>query len=84
MVQLKEKNKDNSIPVSELKDGQIAVITEWSNGEDYIGLIIQKFMCSLITIGKNHSGGWDKTPTSKDCRVRVLEEGTELIITNNQ
>ena len=83
MVKLKQEYKDNSIPVSELKDGQIGVITEWTNNY-YIKTIIQKNQFVLIVIGGKCGDGWGKIPTSEDCRVRILEDGTELIITNNQ
>ena len=82
MLQLKEKNKDNSIPVSELKDGQIGVITEWSNDNDYLKIIIQRSGDYLIVIGSPED--WIKITTNTYCRARVLPEGTELIITNNQ
>ena len=81
MVKLKQEYKENSIPVSELKDGQIGVITEWNNN-DYIGIIIQRAGIFLFSLGGLHR--WESIPIAKYCRVRVLENGTELIITNNK
>ena len=81
MVQLKEKNKDNLIPVSELKDGQIGVITQWSESR-YLDIIVQRSNDFLFAVGGVEN--WGGIPESTDCRVRILREGTELIITNNQ
>ena len=81
MVQLKEKNKDNSIPVYELKDGQIGVITQWS-ALKYLGVVVQIIGDRLIIIGSDEI--WGGVPKTSQYRVRILPEGTELIITNNQ
>lgn len=84
MVKLKNVNKENSIPVSKLRDGQIGIITEWGTNDGYKGMIIQKFNENLVCIGLNYENGWDNIPQSTDCRVLIIGEGTELIITNNQ
>ena len=84
MVKLKQEYKDNSIPVSELKDGQIGVITQWSPIVECIGTIVQNNDGSLFVIGGTYQKGWNSITEKTDCRVRVLENGTELIITNNQ
>ena len=83
MVKLKQEYKDNSIPVSELKDGQIGIITDW-NHKGYMGCIVQRYGDNIITVGKGIDSSCQYIPTNTDCRVRIIEDGTELIITNNQ
>lgn len=84
MVKLKTEYKENSIPVSELKEGQIGAITHWYGRDEYMGVIIQKYKSSLVRIGDRCGESWDNIPMSENCRVRVLEKGTELIVTGNQ
>jgi len=84
MVELTNKT-DNTIPVMELKDGQIAVITEWGNdNHEYDGQIVQRWNDNLIQIGEDSGESWTSLPNSDDCRVRVLEDGETLVIKNNQ
>lgn len=84
MVKL-QINKTNDIPVRELKDGQIGVITGCpSSGRDFAGDIIQRHEQYLISIGRSSEYSWNHIPTSDDFRVRILGEGETLVITNNQ
>lgn len=82
MVELTNKT-DNTIPVRELKDGQIGVITEW-NGKEYRGEVIQIYGSQIITLGSGVDGGWNTIPQNDSCRVRVLASGETLTIKNNQ
>jgi hypothetical protein len=47
-----EEPKQNGIPISEMKDGNIAVITDWdSDSRDYhVGTIVQRYGDDLITV----------------------------------
>lgn len=82
MVEL-QSNKTNDIPVKDLKDGQIAVITRW-NFSGYEGFVIQRWENRLVSIGCRSGNSWDHVPSNEDLRVRILEDGEILVITNNQ
>lgn len=75
---------DDTIHVSELKDGQVAVITSWNDGEDYKGLIIQRYSDAFISIGNRTGLSWSTRITKEkfpECKVKVLPPGTEIILT---
>lgn len=80
---------DGTIPVKDLKDGQLAVITAWGNGKSspYTGRIIQRFKDVLITIGMGSDEAWENLLTNHksclDCRVRVLKVGDGIMVTAN-
>jgi hypothetical protein len=74
------------IPIKDLKDGEIAVVTQWPVPH-YIGLIVQRYGDYLITLGSAHSSSWAKffikdfsTGQFDDCKVRVLPKGTQIEI----
>lgn len=75
-------NADDTIPVCELKDGQIGVIAKWII-PSCIGRIVQRYDDKLITIGKGKGQGWSPCPKDENNRVRVLRNRETLIITNN-
>lgn len=75
-----EEPKSDGIPVDELQEGQVAVITAWSC-TNYIGRIVQRYQKDLIELGAG--GGWGSLfeggcNSKKLCRVRVLPPGTKL------
>lgn len=82
MLKLKT-DEPNDICVKDMKDGDIAVITNWSCG-DYIGLVVQRYKDFLITVGSRSGNGWNEYfkhgSGSKNCCVRLLEPGEELIV----
>lgn len=81
MLRLKDKSKPD-VNVTEMKDGDIAVITDWSVGE-YVGQIVQRYGDDLVTVGDNWGHSWSsffQRNHSKQCRVRILESGDELVI----
>lgn len=83
-VELKEKQY-GSIPVSEMRDGQIAVIVKWGNIISVIDLIVQKHKKGLVSIGLETSCGWTNvSETNEENRVKILKNGTELIIKDNE
>jgi len=62
------------IPVRELNDGELAVITAWPYGL-YAGNVIQRYGDKLVTIGKPEGKGFTQISTRDDCRVRRLVPG---------
>lgn len=81
MVKLKSDEKPTTVMAKDLEDGQIAVIVE--DFSDYKGRVIQKFGDNLVTIGMGSGQGWCNGD-SVTLLVRVLENGEELIVTNNK
>lgn len=71
---------DDSIPAGEMKDGDLAVITEW-DGLDYKGYFVQRYGNDLVSISKPKKSGWinffciTSVSTSKTLRVRLLKPG---------
>lgn len=81
MVTLKNELEQNIIEARDLKDGQIAIIVEdYSN---YKGTIVQRYGHSMVAIGQNLSCGWDNI-TVNTLKVKVLDEGEILVVTNNK
>jgi hypothetical protein len=76
------------IPVGEMKDGDIAVITQWKDENYYYtGQVVQRYMDYLIRVGKPSNQGWGGIfkkdhdfLTNKSCMVRILPSGTVLEI----
>jgi hypothetical protein len=78
------KEPIQEIPVKDLKDGEIAIITQWSVLH-YIGLIVQRYSVDLVTLGSASSEGWTNlfsrdfsTGIFAECKVRVLPKGTQI------
>lgn len=84
------KKSNDSVSVLQMKDGDIALITEWSTYDDiitsrYEGRIVQRYGNSLISIGMNKgcvwSGIWEEPISQmKGCYVKILGEGTEIVL----
>ncbi len=73
-----EKNTTNDIPVSELPEGMIAVITKWL--PDYENLIVIRWRNTLFVIN-NPERYWDNISNLPNtCRVRILQEGEKIIV----
>jgi len=74
------------IPSHNMKDGEIAIITEWSVHKKYVGSIVTRFGKSLVRIGHPECEAWplwfdiNTTGLRADCRVELLPSGTELVI----
>jgi len=81
MVKL-ENCSDNSIPVYDMRDGEIGVITVWNNDNIYIGRVVQRFQTTLITLGANGGNSFPSVFNSKSetLRVRILPAGTKLVV----
>ena len=73
-----EKEITNDIPISELPDGKIAVITKWLSS--YEGLIVIKWEGFIFEIN-NPDRYWDQISNLPNtCKVRILEEGEKIIV----
>lgn len=72
--------KTTDIPVYNLKDGQLAVITSWAICPSKRGEVVQRYRNTLITVGKDSGRAYPTVLENldEDYRVRVLEPG-ELI-----
>ena len=72
---LEEKSTD--IHVSEMKDGEIGIITDWTL-VTHIGKVIQRHKDILIELGSPTC--WSGISKDPSCRVRILPKGTKLEI----
>jgi hypothetical protein len=50
-VKLHKEYNDNSIPVYEMKDGQIGITTHWTLREN-LNIVVQRYGQNLISLGK--------------------------------
>lgn len=66
------------IPVRDMRDGQIGMITEWGGAPHHVGKIVQKTSYGLISIGDIHN--WSQIPDTVNNRVQILPPGTQLEI----
>lgn len=77
------KKENSSIPVKEMKDGDIAVITNWGVN-NYVGRIVQRYKNYLLTLGAGSGFGWGEyfinNKNSHSNRVRLLEVGEVLVV----
>lgn len=46
------------IHVSKIADGDMAVISNWSNGNHYVGTLVQRYGKDLVAIGKSRKFSW--------------------------
>ena len=68
------------IPVSEMKDGEIGIITMWGVTKHHIGLIVQRYSNSLIALQKPYGDSFTGIAVGNDYRVHILQKGEILII----
>jgi hypothetical protein len=80
MLELKE-GYPCTIMAKDLKDGQLAVITE--SFSNYRGRIVQKYGEDLISVGMPTGNGWKGGDYRVTLAVRVLKDGEILTVTNN-
>jgi hypothetical protein len=81
MLKLKNEAPVKTIKMNELKDGQIAVIVE--DFHNYKGRIVQRYEDDAVTLGMPSGNGWTNVG-EVTLKVRVLEEGETLVISNNK
>ena len=83
------KTNDGSIPVRNMRDGQIAEIIQW-DGTKELGRIVQRVGENLICIGFGYGEVWKNVfgnsafADDDDSRVRILKNGETLIIEDNE
>lgn len=81
-VRLVEKPVDKSVPLAEMKDGDMGIITNWTY-DSAVGTIVQRYKDALISVGKVSGNSWSGIFPDNDslpCRIRILEKGETLII----
>ena len=79
---------DKSIPLRDMKDGDIAKIVQWGRGiwdRRCCGEVVQRYKDFLVCVGKPSGQGWGKVfpPDAfgeDDYRVEILPKGTVLEI----
>lgn len=84
-VKLKDSYTPDSIPVYDMKDGQIGVITEWGCSTDEIGWVVQRCYKDIIVIGRDRGFVFRKLCTLNNAglRVRLLKRGELIEIQDN-
>jgi hypothetical protein len=78
---------NGSIRVLSMKDGEIAIITQWTHKE-YEGTIVQRYQDGLVALGKPKLQSWpvlfigtETLPTTLDgCKVKILPPGTIITL----
>lgn len=80
MVELKRKNKERIIPASEMKDGQIGEIVSGYFSGVFVQFIIILRKQYLISVGSTLAFSEE---SFRDIKVRLLEEGDTIVITEN-
>lgn len=79
-LRLKKKD-DGTVHPSDMKDGDVGVITS-SIGNTYIGCAVQKINKALQLLGSTHSSNWtEANGMSSQFRVRILKPGDTLEVT---
>lgn len=78
-AQLINKDNRNLTTVSELKNGQIAIMVD----NAYAGTIVQRYGDNCVAIGKSSGHGWSSC-NNNTLAVRILEDGELIKIFNNQ
>ena len=73
----------DSIPASDLREGQIAVIVHWEHVR-YLGYIVQRRGTEIHILGPGRPDKFCAISELKTNRVRVLPNGTTLTITDNE
>jgi hypothetical protein len=80
MIKLQGEVWVKTIAMSELNDGQIAVIVD-SFG-DYQGRVVQRYGNDAVALGMPSGNGWTNIELNT-LRVRVLEADETLVISKN-
>jgi hypothetical protein len=80
MLKLKDEVQVETIEMNELKDGQIAVIVE--DFADYKSRVVQRYGDNVVALGMPSGKGWTDVQLNT-LKVRVLEAGETLVISNN-
>lgn len=65
-----------------MKCGEIGIIENWPH-KNHIGIVVQKYNNSLITLGKSSGEGWSSTTALSNvntCGIRLLKVGDTITI----
>ena len=81
MIKL-SNGKENTIPASELKDGQIGVITKSIFNNRLNGFIVQRCGSKMFQVGRTDY--WSDILNLTDIFVKVLPNGTPLTVEDSQ
>jgi hypothetical protein len=82
-VRIEEESTDNTIPAYKMCDGQIGVITD-SSSNSYRGEVVQRIDKALVRLGYGRSETWNPIPEREGFRVRILPNGTRLVVEDNE
>lgn len=77
------EEKLTDVSISEMKDGDIGIITKWADSKTVISTIVQRCGGSIIALGEHSEESYPTALNSSDIdslRVRILPEGTILEI----
>jgi hypothetical protein len=81
MIKLGEETQVKTIRMSQLMDGQIAVVIADFN--DYKGRVVQRYGNDAVALGLQSGNGWTDIQNNT-LKVRLLEEGETLTIFDNE
>lgn len=77
-VSLIDKEQNNTIRMSDLKDGQLAEVMS----DSYPNTIVQRYGNNAVAIGRHSGFGWSLIQNNS-LRVRLLEEDELIKVFNN-
>ena len=85
-VKLHSDTPVTDIPIWDMNDGDLAIITKWNGNDKYVNVIVQRYGNILLPVGKHSDRSWTsilgnkemKARDGQDFRVRLLNPG-ELI-----
>ena len=80
MVELSGNARNIRVLAKDLKDGQIAIITE---SGPYYGRIVQRFCDIMVAIGLPYGHHWEDI-LRNTLEVRILEDGDLIKIIDNK
>jgi hypothetical protein len=81
MVKLGEETQVKTIRMSQLMDGQIAIVVDDFN--DYKGRVVQRYGNNALALGLPSGNGWTDIQNNT-LKVRLLEDGETLTIFDNE
>ena len=78
MLERVSRQDDGTIPVRELKPGQVAEIVAWRECDAYVGHLVYQPARTGSLVSLSSKEWWDHIPVGDNCRVRVLPDGVLL------
>ena len=83
MISLQTKESINTIAAGNMKDGDVAIIVDWTSMSSYKNRIVQRYGQDLVVLGASKADSWpdffDALRNSK-LRVRLLKPDEILVI----